>query len=108
MLACARGEDAAGPPTRVVDAWEVSARGVAYWPIPVTSNLWERSRCGSVPDVIRAVLEGHPVGWWREHVGQWQDVTCTRPECGARGHVADSDEGETEADAVDAWNRREG
>lgn len=68
------GEDAAGSPERFVDAWGVSRRGVAYWPIPVTSNLWEQAQCGPVPDVVRAVIEGQAIEWWREHVGEWHTV----------------------------------
>lgn len=68
------GEDAAGTPTRVVDAWEVSDLGVAYCPVPVTSALWEQARCEPVPALVRAVIESQPVAYWREQVGQWHCV----------------------------------
>lgn len=43
------GQEAAGEPTRVVDAWEVSSLGVAYYPVPVTSALWEQARLSPGP-----------------------------------------------------------
>ena len=65
------GEDAAGTPTRVVDAWEVSSEGVAYYPVLVTSALWEQARCEPVPALVRAVVEAQAVSYWRGHAGQW-------------------------------------
>ena len=65
------GEDAAGGPTRMVDAWGVSNEGVAYWPVPVTSNLWEQARCEPVLALVRAVIVSKPVSYWRENGGRW-------------------------------------
>lgn len=65
------GADAAGTPTRVLDAWELSSDGVAYRPLPVTSALWEQARCEPVPAMVLAVIEAQPVAHWREHAGEW-------------------------------------